>query len=105
MIKRNLSPPGLTTEAVKQAFALPKGGAGYAETSDRASRIIFQIKDIVPAGAPTKEQSDALNKELADQLANDDLIAYVNALKADLKVHINEAELARATGAGTGTEQ
>lgn len=105
MIKRNLSPPGLTTEAVKQAFALPKGGAGYAETSDRASRIIFQIKDIVPAEAPTKEQGDKLNKELAEQLANDDLIAYVNALKADLKVHINEAELARATGVGTGTEQ
>lgn len=98
-IKRNTSPPGLTTEAVKQAFALPKGGAGYAETSDRTSRVVFQVKDIFAADAPTKEQSDKLAKELSGQIANDDLIAYVEALKAGLKVYVNEAELARATGA------
>jgi peptidyl-prolyl cis-trans isomerase D len=103
-IKRHHSPPGLTVEAVKQAFSLPKDGAGYAQTSDQASRIVFQVKDIATAGTPTKEETDKLSKELAEQLANDDLIAYVNALKADLKVHINEAELARATGAATGTE-
>jgi peptidyl-prolyl cis-trans isomerase D len=103
-IKRNTSPPGLTTEAVKQAFSLPKEGAGYAETSDRGSRIVFQVKDIVAASAPTKEEADKLSKEMSDQLANDDLLAYVNALKADVKVHINEAELSRATGAGSGTE-
>lgn len=104
-IKRNHSPPGLTTDAVKQAFALPKGGAGYAETSDRMSRAIFQVKDITAALAPTKEEADKLSKELQDQLANDDLMAYVGALKSDLKVHINEAELARATGAASETGQ
>ena len=36
---------------MKQAFALPKGGAGFAETSDRSSRIVFQVNDIVPGGA------------------------------------------------------
>lgn len=104
-IKRNMSPPDLTTEAVKQAFALPKGGAGYAETSDGSSRVVFQVKDIFPAAAPTKEQADKLEEELSSQIANDDLMAYINALKAGLKVHVNEAELARATGAGTESEQ
>jgi peptidyl-prolyl cis-trans isomerase D len=104
-IKRNMSPPDLTTEAVKQAFALPKGGAGYAETSDGSSRVVFQVKDIFPAAAPTKEQADKLKEELSSQIANDDLMAYINALKAGLKVHVNEAELARATGAGTESEQ
>ena len=37
-VKRQMSPPGLTVAAVKQAFALPKGGAGFTETSDRKSR-------------------------------------------------------------------
>jgi peptidyl-prolyl cis-trans isomerase D len=104
-IKRNMSPPGLTTEAVKQAFALPKGGAGYAETSDRASRVIFQVKDIFVAQPPNKEEADKLEDELASQLANDDLIAYVEALKQGLKVYVNETELARATGAASESVQ
>jgi peptidyl-prolyl cis-trans isomerase D len=104
-IKRNHSPPGLTTEAVKLAFSLPKEGAAYSETSDRGSRVVFQVKDITAASAATKEEADKLSKELAEQIANDDLMAYVNALKADLNVQINEAELARATGAAAGTDQ
>lgn len=103
-IKRNMSPPGLTTAAVTQAFALPKGGAAYAETSDRKSRVVFQVKEITPAAAPTKEEADKLRKELSDQLANDELIAYVTALKADLSVHVNEQELARATGKSSEAE-
>jgi peptidyl-prolyl cis-trans isomerase D len=90
---------------VRQAFALPKGGAGYAATSDRASRVVFQVKDIFPAAAPTKAESDKLAKELNSQIANDDLMAYIQALKGSLKVHINEAELARATGAATENDQ
>ena len=104
-IKRNTSPPGLTTEAVTQLFSLPKGGAGFAETSDRTSRTVFQVKDIFPAEAASKEQADKLRKELSDQLANDELLAYIAALKAEYKVHINEEELARATGAGAQTGQ
>jgi peptidyl-prolyl cis-trans isomerase D len=103
-VKRNTSQPGLTQEGVTQAFALQKGGAAYAETSDRQSRVVFQVKDIFPAAAPTKEQADKLAQELTSQIGNDDLMAYVDALKAELSVHINEQELARATGAATETE-
>ncbi len=103
-IKRQMSPPGLTTEAVKQAFALPKGGAGYADTSDRASRIVFQVKDIIAAPEASKEHAAVLHKELSDQLANEQLIAYVTAIRNRVKVTINEAELARATGAATESE-
>ncbi|MGE0024846.1 MAG: SurA N-terminal domain-containing protein, partial [Hyphomicrobium sp.] len=79
-VKRNHSPPGLTAEAVAQAFALPKGGAAYAETSDRAGRVVFQVKDIVPAAAVTKTEADKLAKEISQELLTDDLNAYVAAL-------------------------
>lgn len=102
-IKRNTSPPGMTTDAVKQAFALPKGGAGYAATSDGASRVVFQVKDIKPAPEASKDHVTALATEIRDQLANEQLIAYVAALRQNLKVSINEAELARATGASEDT--
>ncbi|WP_072394001.1 peptidylprolyl isomerase [Hyphomicrobium sp. CS1GBMeth3] len=104
-IKRNTSPPGLTTEGVKQAFALAKGGAGYADTPDQASRVVFQVKEIFAAPAASKEQIDKLREELSSQIANDDLIAYVEALKQGLKVRVNEAELARATGASESADQ
>lgn len=104
-IKRNTSPPGLTTEAVKQAFALSKGGAAYAETSDRESRVVFQVKDVFAASAASKEQADKLAKELSSQIANDDILAYIEALKAGLSVRINEAELARATGAAQESDR
>ena len=105
MLKRVMSPPGLTADAVKQAFGLPKGGAGYAETSDRAGRVVFQVKEIVPAATPTPEQSDKLAKELKQQLEGDYLLAYIAALKNDLDVRVNEAELKRATGASTDGQQ
>jgi peptidyl-prolyl cis-trans isomerase D len=101
-IKRTTSPPGLTTAAVKQAFSLAKGGAGFAETSDRASRIVFQVKDIFPASAASKEAGDRLKEELKSALGNELFLQYFEALKQDYPVHVNEAELARATGAGTG---
>jgi peptidyl-prolyl cis-trans isomerase D len=105
MLKRAMSPPGLTADAVKQAFGLPKGGAGYAETSDRAGRVVFQVKEIVPAATPTPEQSDKLAKELKQQLEGDYLLAYIAALKNDLDVRVNEAELKRVTGASTDGQQ
>ena len=98
-IKRNHSPPGLTTEAVRLAFALGKGGAGYAESSDRESRVVFQVQEVVPAAAPTKEEADRIAQELSRDLANDDIVAYISALRSELDVSINETELARATGA------
>jgi peptidyl-prolyl cis-trans isomerase D len=105
MLKRAMSPPGLTTDAIKQAFGLPKGGAGYAETSDRAGRVLFQVKEINPAPAPSTDQSDKLAKELKQQLEGDYLLAYIAALKSDLSVRVNEEELKRATGVTTDSQQ
>ena len=104
-VKRNTSQPGLTSDGVTQAFALQKGGTAYADTSDRQSRVVFQLKDIFPAAAASKSDTDKLAKELSGQIANDDLMAYINALKGGLSVHINEAELARATGAAAESGQ
>lgn len=98
-VRREMSPPGLTQAAVKQAFALSKGGAGHVETSDGASRIVFQVKEIIPAEALSKEQSDVLAKELKGDLENDFLIAYVDALRRSFSAVVHEEELKRATGA------
>jgi peptidyl-prolyl cis-trans isomerase D len=100
-VKRQMSVPDLTQAAVKQAFALPKGGAGFAETSDGKSRIVFQVKEIVPAEAATKEQEESLARTLRDDLRNDQIIAYIGALRDRLGVSVNTDELKRATGQDT----
>ncbi len=104
-VRRNTSQPGLTTEGVAQAFALEKGGASFTDTPDRQSRVVFQVKEIFPAAEASKAQHDKLVKELSAQIANDDLMAYITALKASLNVHVNEAELARATGVAAESDQ
>lgn len=100
-VGRTTTPQGLSRAAVAQAFALPKGGAGSAESPDNKSRTVFQVKEITPAASPSKEQTVKLSKELEGALENDALAAYVGALQQQLGVSVNKAAFDRARGATT----
>lgn len=97
-ITRKTLPQGLTAGAVAQAFALPKGGAGSAETGDGKSRVLFKVVDIKPAAPATKEQADKIAKEIQQQNEGDTLSAYVGALQTRLGVDIDQTVLARVLG-------
>src|SRR6185436_3830376 len=56
-VTRNTVPPGLTQNAVQQAFTLPKGGAASAPTADGKGRTILRVAEITPAPPPTAEQT------------------------------------------------
>ena len=98
-VTRMTSPQGLPRGAMAQAFSLPAGKAGSAETSDGKSRVVFRVKEIKPASAPTKEQSEKLSGELQSILRDDYLNAYVAALEGKLKPQINDREFRRISGA------
>jgi peptidyl-prolyl cis-trans isomerase D len=98
-IKRNMSPPGLTKEAVDVAFTLAPNGAASAETTDRATRNIIKIAKISAPSAPSKSEEEGIVKDLLRNLQNDTLIAYVSTLQDKLGVTINEKEVQRVTGA------
>ena len=95
---RNTSPQGLPQNAVQQAFALPKGGATSALTADGKARIILRVADIIPAPAPTPEQTDRLKAELARQMQTDVLAEYVGGLQTRYGLSVNEAALKQALG-------
>jgi peptidyl-prolyl cis-trans isomerase D len=97
-VTRTTVPQGLTQAAVTQAFALPKGGAGSAETADGKSRTLFRVTEVTPPPPPTKEQAEQIRKELEQSLENDLLAQYVAALQDRLGVSVNEQMLRRATG-------
>ena len=64
-----------------QAFALPQGQAGSATTSDGKSGVVFRVKEIKPAPAPGKEQTDKLTSELAQSLQQDLWATFVGTLE------------------------
>lgn len=98
-VTRLTSPQGLPRGAMAQAFSIPAGQAGSAETSDGASRVIFRVKEVNTAAAASKEKTDKLSEELKSVLRDDILNAYVAAIGTKAKPEINERELRRVTGA------
>lgn len=98
-ITRLTSPQGLPRGAVAQSFSLPAGQSGSAETTDGNSRVVFRVKEVKPAPAPTKEQTDKLSEELKGILRDDILNAYVAAIGSKAPPEVNEREFRRITGA------
>ncbi|MBO0741788.1 MAG: peptidyl-prolyl cis-trans isomerase, partial [Hyphomicrobiaceae bacterium] len=104
-VTRNTSPPGLSQNAVQQAFALPKGGATSAPSAGGKARTILRVVEITPAPAPTPEQSARLKDELARQIQSDVLAQYVSGLETRFGLSVNDEALKQALGGGGGREQ
>jgi peptidyl-prolyl cis-trans isomerase D len=99
--KRSQPPEGLSAATARQAFTLAKDGAGSATTPDDKTRIVFVVTDIKPAEAPTKEQVEALKRELGQELQGDALQTYIAALRERQGVKVNEAVYKRTVGLET----
>jgi peptidyl-prolyl cis-trans isomerase D len=97
-ITRTTVPQGLSEAAVAQAFAFPAGRSSSAETSDKASRVVFKVAELTPAPAPTKEQLDAIAKTMQADYTSQVLTEYTESLKKTLNASVNEVELRRALG-------
>lgn len=98
-VKRVMSVPGMSQDAVRLAFTLPKGGTANAASADNRSRVVFKVNDVIAAAAPTKEEADKIAKKLSDELETDQLIALVDGLKSRFGVSLNEELLRRFAGA------
>ncbi|HKD56377.1 MAG TPA: peptidylprolyl isomerase, partial [Hyphomicrobiaceae bacterium] len=98
-------PPGLSQNAVQQAFALPKGGATSTPAPGGKARTILRVVDVFPAPPPTPEQTARLTDELARQMQSDVLGEYVAALEARFGLSVNDEALKQALGGGAGREQ
>jgi peptidyl-prolyl cis-trans isomerase D len=103
-VTRATSPPGLTSNAVQQAFTLPKGRAASAPTTDGRGRTIIRVAEISPAPDPTPEQIAALKTELTRQLQSDILAEYISGLQARYGLSVNQEALRQALGGERGAE-
>jgi peptidyl-prolyl cis-trans isomerase D len=99
MLRRNMVPPGLTDEAMRQAFSMPKGAASSAPTPDARSLAIFRLDHVNPAIAPTQDEEQKLGKELGAEMRLGSLATYLGALRNSFGVTVNDKLLQRVTGA------
>ena len=103
-VTRTTSPPGLTSNAVQQAFTLPKGRAASAPTTDGKGRTILRVAEVSPAPDPTPEQVAALRSELNRQLQSDILAEYIAGLQARYGLSVNQEALRQALGGERGAD-
>ena len=97
-ITRKMIPQSITQAMVTQAFGLPKDKAGHGPSSDNTTEIVFRVADIIPAAAPSLTETDELTRQLQDELANQTLTEYTEALKNRYGTSVNQAELNSAIG-------
>lgn len=97
-ITRKTIPQSITQAMVTQAFALPKDKAGHGPSSDNTTEIVFRVADVIPAAAPSLTETDELTRRLQDELANQTLSEYTEALKNRYGTSVNQVELNSAIG-------
>jgi peptidyl-prolyl cis-trans isomerase D len=97
-ITRKTVPQSITEAMVAQAFALPKDKAGHGPSSDHTTEIVFRVVDIIPAPPASLTETDALTHQLDEELANQTLGEYTEALKKRYGTSVNQAELESAVG-------
>jgi len=86
---------------VTQVFALPLGKTGSTTSVHGNSRSIIKLTSITAAEPPNEKQRETINREIANEIADDVLGEYVAALQTRLGATINQQEYRRATGADT----
>ncbi len=97
-ITRKTIPQSISEGVVAQAFAMAKGKAGFGESPDHTTEIVFQVSDVIPAPDASLTETDQLNRQLEGQLANQTLMEYTEALKKRLGTTVNEAEIKSVLG-------
>jgi len=97
-LKRNGTTPGLTSNAVSQAFAGPEGHVAEADGTGNA-RILLKVDQVTaPAFFAEAADAKAIQQQLAQALENDVLSTFNRQLLESRKTSINNAAYQQITG-------
>ena len=97
-VKRNGSAPGLTPNAINQAFAGPEGHVANADGTG-SSRILLKVDRVTsPAFFAEAADAKAIASQLTDALQKDMLNTYNQQLLATRQTSINSAAYQQITG-------
>ncbi len=99
-IKRSGRIDDLSQAAIAQAFSLPQGGTGSAQSSDDKSRVVFKVLSISSPAPLSDTERKNMASELSRQVSNELLSEYTTALRDEYGVTINEQLFQRTIGSG-----
>ncbi|MFI5410382.1 SurA N-terminal domain-containing protein [Kaistia sp. UC242_56] len=94
-LTRSSRPTGaFSTEALKAAFAGPKGSVEVAPGAEDSEQIVLQVADVVETPyTPGANDNAPVTQQLADAMQNDLLQQYVAELQRQLGVTVNQTVL------------
>jgi peptidyl-prolyl cis-trans isomerase D len=98
-LKRRGDSPDLPQNAVAVLFQTAKGEAAVADGKQPTERIIMVVDDITePKFEPGSPQTKQLTDALRESVTNDVFSQFLSRLESDLKVSVDQKEIAQALG-------
>lgn len=96
-LQRGRATGDFSTDALNRIFDAKAGVFGTAPGTSPTERLVFQVTKVtVPPVSPAEE---AVTAQIAQQMENDLLVQYVNGLRGELGVSVNERSFQAAIGA------
>jgi peptidyl-prolyl cis-trans isomerase D len=97
-VTRDASPPGLSRNAVAQAFAGPQGHVANAE-GNGGSRILLRVDSVAqPEFSADAADVEAIRTQLASSFTNDVLTTFNRQLLQERETSLNNAAFQQLTG-------
>lgn len=99
-LTRTSATPDLPETALPLAFSLAKDSASWTPGTDDTTRLIFRLKEIVPAEALTEETRKNLSTRLSQLRSADVASQYVAGLQSQFGLTVNQDLYKRLYGTG-----
>lgn len=95
-LRRGRADGNFSTESVQAVFQAKDGGFGMTAAATAPGRVVFQVTKVIepPPGSDPRVAAD-----LTQQMENDLLLQYLNALQSQIGVHVNQQVFAQSVGA------
>lgn len=99
-LKRDDITVNVLPAAVQQAFSLPTGGYGSADSGVDDGRIVFEVVKIVAPPEVDERALSDLKRRIGFVLSEDMIAEYFSALETTYGVEVNQAALSKIVGNG-----
>lgn len=104
-LTRGMSNETFSRIAVNNLFSVPEGDATYGPVGFGRSVLVMQVSEVISGDAlATGDEFDAFSERLAASFSDDMMVQYINAIRADVGVEIDERAIAYVIG-GEGQQQ
>jgi len=107
-LRRGMTNETFSRIAINNMFSIAEGDATYGPVGFGNSVLVMQVTDVVSGDALTEDDAfDGFRQQLSGSFSDDLMVQYINAIRTDLGVEINERAIAYVIGgegqAGSGS--